>query len=215
MPTERLQVTFARTIAGYTEDPAVITIHFQSATGTLLTDPIRQAVEGHFQTFWGAFSSRMPAVHALDQYRWYDQQVWPTKSPLLRANDIVNVPGTATASQFPPQLSISCTLATATRARWGRFYMPPLTNGELASTNGRLITSVVDTLATALQTFLQAAKTAGAVPVVWSPRGGAGPPAFSAGATLPVTSCRIDDIYDIVRSRRWQSGPYRKILPVA
>lgn len=215
MPYERLQIKFSRTPAGYQEDPAVITMHFTSATTGLLNDTIRQACETAFVTWWTGYKTTVPPYTVLDEFRWYDQQVWPTPSPLLRVSDITNAPGTAPENAPPPQLAVSVTLQTSSRARWGRFYMPGLTSQSYTNPSGRLLTTRVDAIASGAKTFLDACKTAGAIPNVWSPRGGTGPPAFAAGTALPVSALRVDDIMDIVRSRRWQSNPYRSILSLA
>lgn len=204
-----MQVQFKRTVSGFTEDMAVVTGHFQSATGQLLNQTQMNAVAARFQTWWQVWVPLVSSLNILDQFRFYDQQVWPTKSPLLQVNDVSDFPGTATGQELPPQIAVSCTLETATRRRWGRFYMLAPNTGSITDNAARLNTTVLNTLAQALRDYVQGCKTDGAIPVVWSPRGGSGPPPFAAGATEPVTGVRMDDILDVVRRRRWQDAPTR------
>jgi len=173
-----------------------------------------QAVEAAFGTFWANVVGHCASYVVPDQFRWYDQQVWPTKSPLLRIQPAALSPGTGTGGALPPQCAVSITFQTDTRTRWGRFYLPAITMGALDAATGRLNTIQVDTFANAAATWLTTSKAAGAIPVIWSPKGGKGPPAFSAGTVVPVQDVRCDDIVDIIRSRRWQDSPYRHVIPV-
>jgi hypothetical protein len=212
---ERLQVKFERAPSGFSEDVDVVTLHFRQLTGVGLDSVIREDVEDAFGTFWASWKTKCHSWLSLSEYRWYDQLVWPTPSPVIRVTDVTNVPGTSTAtSAMPPQVATTVTLETQYRKRWGRFFLPCTTNIATDNT-GRMDTGVVDSLATAAKTFLDACVTAGAQPVVWSPRGGVGPPAFAAGDLLDVTGIRVDSIMDTMRKRRWQSLPYRKILALA
>lgn len=212
---ERLQVKFERKPAGYLEDVAVITSHWTNNADAALTNTQRAAVETAFGTLWTTWKTMVHPYVELAEYRWYDQQVYPTLSPLLRATDIANVAGASGASSgMPPQVACSITLETDYRKRWGRMYLP-ITSSGVTATNGRLTSANVDTLAAAAKTFFDSATTGGAYPKVWSPKGGVGPPAFAAGDILSVRSIRVDDVLDIVRRRRWQAGPYRKILALA
>lgn len=215
MPTERLQVTFERKLPGVIEDVAVITMHFQSVSAGLLDNTIRAAVEAAFGTFWTAYKPYPPTYVELSSYRWYDQQVWPVLSPLLRFTDITNVPATGAAPNGIPQAAQSITLETNFRTRWGRFYLPGPTTAQWNSTTGRLTTAFVDNTAAAAKTFLDSCKTAGAYPKTWSPAGGKGPPQFFPGDVTSVIGVRCDDINDIIRSRRWQASPYIKHLALA
>jgi len=215
MAVERLQVKFDRKPgAPQVEDVAVITMHFQSVAAGLLDNTIRAAVETAFGTFWGTYKAKVAAMIELSEYRWYDQQVWPVLSPLLRATDVTNVPGTAAGTPPAPQCAMSITLETNYRKRWGRFYLPGQSPASYTGSTGRLSTAEVDSAVAAAATFIQAAKSAGAYPKVWSPRGGVGPPAWAAGDVTSVINIRGDDIIDIVRRRRWQSVPYHKIVAI-
>jgi hypothetical protein len=88
-------------------------------------------------------------------------------------------------------------------------YWPAPDTNSLASTNGRLKTIVVDDLHTQLHAMLQNIIVNTVIPCVWSPKGGKGPPVFLPGEHQDVIATRMDDILDVMRSRRWQDNPYR------
>lgn len=214
MPTNRLQVTYLRTPAQHEEDVAVTTHHFSDAAGGLLGTTEMATVEAAYGTFWNTVKVKVPPYVVPAEFRWYDQQVWPTPSPLLRVTSAPLTPGTALGTVLPPQCCCSITNQTGVRARWGRFYLPAIAAASLVPDTGRIAMAEVDAIATAYSTFVFTCRAGNAFPVVWSPRGGKGPPPFSAGTTLPVTSIRVDDIVDIVRSRRWQDSPYHHVVPI-
>lgn len=191
---------------------AVVTTHWQNTTGGLLGAPEMANVEAAFGTFWQTFKVYAPPYVVPEQFRWYDQQVWPTHSPLLRVTPATSSPGTGTGTALPPQNAVSVTLQTSIRRRWGRFYMPGPMSANITSNEGRITTPNVDVIATAAHQMLSTLKAQFVVPVVWSPRGGKGPPPFSGGEVLPVTGVRVDDVVDVVRRRRWQDSPYHKVL---
>jgi len=214
MPTSRLQVSFLRTPGSHEEDVAVMTMHFQDAAGQLLTGAQMEAVEGQWTTFWTPLSDWVHPYVVPEQFRWYDQQVWPTLSPLLRVTPATLGPGTSVGGALPPQCAMSITFQTMHRKRWGRFYFPGLTITALNAAEGRVLTTAVNAFADQGAALVRNCRTNGANPVVWSPRGGKGPPIFAAGDVELITSVRADDIVDIVRRRRWQDSPYHHVVPV-
>lgn len=214
MPTALLHVSFLRTPGSHDEDVAVITTHWHGQTGGLPSTTEMGLVESAFGTFWNAYKVYAPAYVVPEQFRWYDQQVWPTLSPLLRVTPATSSPGTGTGSCLPPQNAVSITLQTANRKRWGRFYMPGPMVANVSSAEGRITTPNVDAIATAAHQMIQSLKSTSIQAVVWSPRGGKGPPPFSGGDTMDVTGIRVDDVVDIVRRRRWQDSPYHRVIPL-
>jgi hypothetical protein len=174
-----------------------------------------QAAEGLWTTFWNSYKSIVTPQVALDEFRWYDQRVWPEASPPLRVTPVTPSAGTGSIDMLPSQVSCSITEQTGTRRRWGRFYMPGPTGGAIDPGNGRWTTATVDGIAGWALTLYNGLRATATKPVVYSPRGGVGPPAFPAGDTLPVTYIRVDSIPDIVRSRRQQDAIYRKLFVLA
>lgn len=206
---------FARTVAGAVEDEIMCSLHFAPAVGTQLNPTQRGSVVSAFDTFWNAYKALVPTSIIYSKAKFYEQMIWPIRSPLLQTFDVTDNPGAGAGIALPAQISWSITLETLQRRRWGRFYMPGADSVNYRSDkSGRITTATVDAMGTAAATFVQACKTGGALPVVWSPRGGAGPPAWAPGEYLPVTAVRADDIADIVRRRRAQDKPYRKTVVI-
>jgi hypothetical protein len=101
---------------------------------------------------------------------------------------------------------MSVTKVTASRKHWGRIYVGPLQlTGSIATgVNGRFNTSQVDTVATAFNT-LRAGLQADDFPMVVFDR--------TRLHFATVDGVRCDDIPDVIRSRRPDWVPYRKVLP--
>jgi len=73
-----------------------------------------------------------------------------------------------------------------------------------AVTNGQLISSQVDTIASAAQTLVNTAAANDFYLVVLSP---------TKNHLLNVEKVEVDSNLDVMRTRRWRASTYRKILP--
>jgi|SRR5215203_3280812 len=202
----RCQVVLARAAP---EDVVVNTFDFVNITSGALdtswTAGDFTGVEARLRTFYATQTTRFPAAVSLREFRW---SILP--NPPGEDNPAVRVAPPATALTFtgtstaPPQLAISITKRTAMRRHWGRIYMGPLDSGSYDSTSGRLSAARVDGIATpfeALRAGLQADDT----PMIVYNR--------TTGVGLSVDGTRVDDVVDIVRSRRHRAATYRKLLP--
>lgn len=233
----KLQIRYSRAPSGsVSEDVAVTTHTFLKVTGGVAsgtwTDPTDYAaVETAFGTLFTALKFYIPAHVHLDQYRWYIDNAAlrlpdHAPNPALRVTE-VDVAGTQSgAANLPPQIAVSVSEITASRKSWGRFYLP-MTGAAGTDVNGRFSQSV--SIADAVKTFYNSCRAAGLYPVVYAP----GLPARSSAAakraaarvgpgTVPeediaarsgviyeVTSIQIDDLYDVIRSRRWDKPTVR------
>lgn len=205
----KLQVVFARVApTGVATDPAVITLHFlnltSSAPDSTWVDGDFVTVEDGFTALWAAVKSRYATGTILDQYRWYKDgdAFHPTPSdgnPAVRVVEM-NVPGTASEFPLPPQLALSVTEKTALRKRWGRIYMP-CPGVSQVTTGGMAGTVVVGEMANAYHTFYEACRTAEIIPVVFSP---------TNGSAYEIEHIQVDDLYDVIRSRRWKAPTIRE-----
>lgn len=104
----------------------------------------------------------------------------------------------AAGNALPSEVSIVLSQRTALVSRRGRMYTPPTVIGVLTS-DGRLAAAQRDIWADAFQDYMQSllAATPTVVPVVWKrPVAGAG------GASSPVTSIDVGDVFDAQRRRR-------------
>jgi hypothetical protein len=197
----RMQVIYARVIEGYSEDVAVTTHDFVASSGSVDATKMGNC-ESAFTSFFQAFDERIVDSVGIVQYRWYDLAVAPP-NPAVRSTT-VDVPGTSAGTGLPPQTSISVTEETAIRKRWGRFYLPGWDVGQTTGV-GRVATACVDAVADAAEALYEAWYAAGMTPSVVR---------ASDNNAQPVIKVRVDDVFDIVRRRRWQSNPLREIRAV-
>lgn len=221
----KLQVRWNRTPSGRAEDVDVITFTFLRRDVSGLptddwSDPSHYAaVETAFGALWTTLKPQYPSWYTLAQYRWSkDGPGWrasPTPyNPAVRVTD-VSVAGTgtnATSTYMPPQVALSCTEKVAVRPSWGRFYFPIAKC--LTDTYGAVESSWRDAYADAFETFYLACRTAECIPVVYAPalpirdrhRAGAvvGQIPARGDVVYEVLSIQVDDIFDIIRSRRFR-----------
>lgn len=229
----KLQWRLSRAPTGspFGEDQDVMTFHFIKAAagvpGTYNDATDLAAVETALNTFWGSLGPWQPINIVNDQYRWYkdgpafwhlntagDKYLPVTPNPAIRVTE-VNSPGTGTGNSLPPQVAQSVTEITTFRKNWGRFYLPPVVSSK-ANGDGRLATANVDSMVGWVVTFYNACRSAGMVPVVFSipkvarPTAGGGELAAQAGIAFEVSSIRMDDLFDVIRRRRYSAPTYRK-----
>lgn len=101
-----------------------------------------------------------------------------------------------------PQVACSVTQETSVRKRWGRFYLPFIAVEQVV--NGRLNTATVDLVAVEAKDLEQPIGTTW-FSIVYSSLF----PHF-----LPVQGVRVDNVLDIIRSRRWRAATVRNTYPV-
>jgi hypothetical protein len=196
-----MQVIYKRTITGYSEDVCVTTHDFLAGSGTIDATKMA-AAEARFTTFWNAIKSRIGTIYILSEYRWYDLTIAPP-NPAVRSTLLTNA-GTSATTTLPPQIACSITEQTATRRRWGRFYLPGWDISQISG-HGRWGSTMVAAVAAAAETMYEGWYTDSLIPSVVR---------RSDLNSQPVSSIRVDDIPDIVRRRRWQSVPLRDIRAV-
>lgn len=211
------------------QDVMVTTHHFLNITSgapdnTWITSDYTQ-VESAFTTMWGSLKPSWPDTTRLLEYRWYAdgpafKPFGDDSSPLLRATS-VNTAGSGTATPLPPQIAVSVTEVTAARYstiaregrpsqlrhRWGRFYLPAPTVGVVGSATGaqagRLGAATQTIIADAAQVFYNACRAgSNLVPIMYSP---------TTGNAWSVDEIHVDDIFDVVRSRRYETPLSRAV----
>ena len=182
-------------------------------------------VENAFDTYWAALVGLYASDVKLTEYSWradgpafrpFGTSLSPTLritprsvagSGLQRYSRADDVAGSASAtSQLPPQVAVTVTETTAatfiahdvegigdqTRNRWGRYYLP--STHSATSSDGRLLAASQTTIANAAEAFYETCVSAQIIPVVYSP---------TTGHSWSVLEVHVDDIFDVVRSRRY------------
>jgi hypothetical protein len=131
-----------------------------------------------------------------------------------------DVAGTGSGSMLPPQVAISVTEKAGSKLHWGRFYLPNPIVGA-SGTYGRLETTYATAIANATDTMYEALKTAALHPVVYrrplpvrTKVNGVELPA-RPGTAWSVTDIQIDDVFDVIRSRRWKYPALRTQRAIA
>lgn len=161
-------------------------------------------LEGMLDTWFTTTKAWLPPGYKLVSYTWYRIGPGVTKPNPFERQLIKTTPiaGTGTGHPHAPQVASTITFRTAVRRSWGRTYFPMCAVG--ITTTGNLTTAVCDQLCTASHTLLTSAAAADFQQVVYSPR---------LSAALGIEKVEVDDVFDIVRRRRWKSSTYKKLLP--
>jgi hypothetical protein len=120
----------------------------------------------------------------------------------------VGTPGTDAVSSYNPfQVAASITLKTTHRKHWGRIYLPGIANQRIGSTS-RITAACCDALANATDTMIGSMLTNVDFPFIPSTQADG----VLAPAMLSITAVQVDDVPDVVRSRRPKTTTYRKTL---
>lgn len=227
----KLQWRFSRQpTGGVTEDVAVMTFHFLKTSAPTLpwsdTDPA--TIEDDLDTLWTALAPSYTNIIRSDQYRWYRDgpayyELVPEEdpyhyqpigdNPAFRVTE-VDVPGSANASQLPPQMAVSVTEKTSKRGSWGRFYLP---NPQLSTCDvqGRVDVTWMSAVIAQLGTFYGTLKAAGTPVVVFSiqkperPKKSGGTLGPEPARALEITEIVMDNVFDVIRRRRWEHPTQR------
>lgn len=227
----RLQVVWSFTTGSPTgDDVRVCTFHFLRLSGGSPSNAWGSAdfdaVEAGFDAMWTTMKPWHRSNLALAQYRWYKEgpQIAPPQEPVRVVDRAVT--GTAADASYPgglpPQVAITVSEKTATRRHWGRFYWPQpaycKSGGLLAnvtfSSGGRLASPILTDLANSADTFYEACRTANVPVVVYSKakaerEGATGTLPAQGALAITVDNLQVDDIPDVIRSRRFDAPTLR------
>jgi hypothetical protein len=214
--TRKLQVSWSFAAAGTpAEDKRVCTFHYLRLAGgapsAAWVAADFEAAEAAFDTFWTTIATQYLSGTVLNQYRWYKAgpEIAPPQEPVRVVDkSIAGSAATGSPAQLPPQVARSVTEQTSSRKAWGRFYLPAPSHFQVSAASGRFDTTNSTNVINAADTMYETVKAAGIPIVVYSaakpsrPSAGGGTlPAIGARA-LTVDQLQVDDIPDVVRSRR-------------
>lgn len=202
-----VQIVFDRSRIGGGEDTAVITCHIRKTVENFfdlvpVDDDTRQAFVNNIGNMWTTMQVLTGNKLHLLEARFYAVQATagaPMGDPVLVHT--YDVPGTSSGKLLPPQVAVSVTFKTPTRKRWGRFYWPGLTDSYLMP-DGRLDPGICPQIADAVHNLTDRSGT-GAALVVWSP---------THRSYEDPTQIQVDDLYDVIRRRRYDKPTVRATL---
>jgi len=203
----RAQLVFSRAGIGSGEDSITTSIDLLNMTGgspdDTWTDSDFVSAEGKIDTWWNAIKFMATTKIVLDQIRWYRiGPGLPPPNPAVRVTD-KNLAGTATAS-LPPQVAVTLTEKTVPRRQWGRLYLP-LNTMTGVGPEGRIDSGAVTALITSSDVLYSGLNASELVPVVYSK---------TRGKAYAVETIQVDDLYDVIRSRRYDKPTIRETRPV-
>ena len=211
------------------KDDAYCTFDFTNITGGALdtswTTSDYTTCEGKLDTLFGALAAQQNAQVKLINYRWYKMAFNPysTSIPFRPSGPpqrvtARSIAGTSAGIPLAPQSAISVTEKTVYPRNWGRFYIPFLGATVMQSSLPLILNSVVDAVATAYQTFVNSMAASDfqvVVPMTSLGTGGRGDPGAGAPTRqlTQIDHVQVDSVLDVIRRRRTNAVPYRKVLP--
>lgn len=228
----KLQWRFSRSPAGgVTEDVAVMTFHFLKTSAPTLpwsdTDPA--TIEDDLTTYWDTIRVDYPPWIKSDQYRWYRDgpayyELRPEEdpyryqpigdNPAFRVTEVDVAGSSVSTSTLPPQLAITITEKTSIRGSWGRYYLPN-PSAAIADISGRIVPTWMSSVIAATGTMYGTLKAAGTHIVVFSiqkperPKKDGKMLAPEPARALEVTEVVMDNVFDVIRRRRWDNPTQR------
>lgn len=183
-------------------------------------------VVARFTTWWNALKVCYTEQTKLATIKFYREgpSIEPPQPPVFESAPAIL--GTATnANMLPPQVALSVTEKTSIRRSWGRFYLPAMATAmadavAVTSNLGRIPTEVSDIVANATDAMYEGFITDGFAPVVYrrelpvrEDADGDQLPARAASA-LSVDTLQIDNLWDVIRSRRYSAPTLRTLRGV-
>jgi hypothetical protein len=204
----RYSLVFVPTPPGsFTDDVRLMHFDFLNLTGgapdDTWTDTDYANVFNGMEGWFAAIKSYVSDQYTLREMRVY--RIGPGITPPNPPAKVypVGIAGTSSSTELSPQSALSLTLKTAERKRWGRTYLPGLTSA-LLTTHGVASSSAVDAIGGALDTSFSALISDDFHPVVYSP---------TTQAANMVEQVQVDNLIDVIRSRRWRNATHKYISP--
>jgi len=209
-----VHVVFDRSAQNPEEDAAIFTMHVRGTLTGLpdslvsMTPGSRDAWSARFDNFldtWKTLASPKVKCVAL---KWYDlgASADDDMGPPVQVH-VKNKAGVASGQVLPPQLAMSATLKHPSTggvgrhgARWGRIYIPGITVDALDA-NGRFTSAACQVMGDAVRYIFQPAGTpTGCRSTIWS---------RTAWSHFDPNVVQVDDVPDVIRSRRFSTTNYR------
>ena len=164
-----------------------------------------ELIEGRFDDFYAALAGFFGSGTKLTGYRWYklDPDGDGTTGESIRFTER-DTTMTSSVTMTAPQVACSVTQITYSRRRWGRFYLPFVSRENISG--GRYSDGTVSAVANAAEDLEQPVEDSW-FSIVYSK---------NLPYALPVQGVRVDNIPDIIRSRRWRAATKRetRVIPL-
>lgn len=193
-------------------------------TGEWSAEQMSNAIIEFRENVWEALKTQYPSPGsspvgiALDRchvHRWGVGVGRPNPSVHDQA---ISDPATGDDAVLPPQVAVSVTFKTSRRRSWGRVYMPAPVQGT-SDESGRIAPGDVELFRTAFGDHADSLASDGTPQVVWCARVAGRIPRVVDGHletpdassfAISVDQIQVDDLYDVIRSRRYSSPLIRE-----
>lgn len=188
---------------GTTPYNAAITTHdwLYEPGGELPSDAC-EPIEAKFDAFFTAVATVQSIHTKITGYRWSrwkDNFSGTDPSFRFATRTLDNQVG---GDDLPGQISCAITEETAVRRRWGRFYLPFI-NRQALTAQGRFSNTTVDQIGVGALALLEPVEAEWTHVTVRGPNSSLTPP------FLPTTYVRVDNVPDVIRSRRLDASTHR------
>lgn len=191
------------------EDVAVITMHWRGAAplepdnSAEMDEPQRTNATSKISAFLTSLAALFPQEVTWESVVWYETFADGSNSGGRVQEEALGIQGTAVGGSLPPQVATSVSFRTAVRKNWGRFYLPTLATSAMQH-DGRLTHAWADAIAlSAAQELCDRGTNVTETLTVWSP---------TEKTHHDPQKVVVDDVLDIIRSRRFSATNYRAIL---
>lgn len=215
-----VQVIFDRSAQNPDEDSAIFTIHIRGIVSGLpdqlgsIANDDRAAYAAAVNTFWDNIQGYVSTKVNLVAVKFYEMGDDPDDQmgPPVQVVNGTNLGGSS-AQVLPPQMASSVTLkhpstggVGKTGSRWGRIYVPGVTVAALDA-NGRFNDTYITLLVGSAQALWQPVNGANGVRgTIWSRK---------LWQHFDPSSLQVDDVPDVIRSRRFSTTHLRRTAAVS
>jgi hypothetical protein len=213
--SRRVQINFrVATSALLDEDVRVCTFHHVKTSGGSPVDTWDSTdfenARDNYLAWWAEVKKAYLPDTKLESIKFYREGpgIEPPQPPVY-SHEPTPIAGTSGSStMFPPQVAISVTEKTSIRKAWGRFYLPAPA-ASIAATAGTIQLHNADGLipndacaffADASDALYEACLTDN-IPIVVYRK--------AAGTALTVDNLQVDNLFDVIRSRRYDKPTLR------
>lgn len=208
------------------DDVRVMTFHFiklvSGSPSSAWVQADFDALVARFDTFWASAKALYRPSVKLDRYKFYKAgpAITPPQVPVYDLDrDIAG--SQSSGAQLPPQVALSVTEKAGSKRFWGRFYLPAPATGYVGL-YGRPDPTYLPDIADWVDTLYTGCKADGLPIVVYRPALPARQTAREIREGLETTSLaargasawtvddiQIDDVFDVIRSRRFKEATLR------
>lgn len=186
-----------------------------------------------FETWWAAVKLWFPDNLQLTSLKFYKEgpAIVPPQPPVF--SQTYALIGTSVAVCLPPQVSMSVTEKAGDKLHWGRFFTPAPAITKTGPVNalssfGRWGPEIIADIGGATETMYESLNASNLQVVVYraplpvrqtaaDKRAGVVPGSLPAraGSAWSVTDLQIDDVPDVIRSRRYDAPLTRSVRPIS